>query len=58
MSGLAQRLKYEQRIFLLGLTAGLAGSVTSFVLLWSSDYATRTRLTLTLLIVLAWVVSP
>jgi nitrogen fixation/metabolism regulation signal transduction histidine kinase len=47
-------MKHEHRILTLGLTAGLAGSVTSFVLLWNSAYAMQTRLTLTVLIALAW----
>jgi two-component system nitrogen regulation sensor histidine kinase NtrY len=40
---------------MLGLLAGLAGSGTSFVLLWVSAYSLQTRVTLTVLVALAWV---
>jgi PAS domain S-box-containing protein len=55
MSTLSRRLKYEHHIVILGLLAGLAGSLLSLVLLWQGDYAARTRLTLMLLILLMWV---
>ncbi len=58
MNGLARRLKYEHRVLLLGLLAGLAGTVTSFVLLWHGDYTTRTRLTLVILLAIAWLAAP
>jgi len=47
-------MKYEHRILTLGFTAGLAGSVTAFFLLWQCDYTVRTRLTFGILIVIAW----
>ncbi len=55
MSSLTRRLKYEHRILILSLLAGLGGSTMSFFLLWYSDYTTHTRLALTVLIGLAWV---
>lgn len=48
-------MKYEHRILALGLLAGLAGSVTSFVLLWDSGYAVRTQVTLGAMITAVWV---
>jgi two-component system nitrogen regulation sensor histidine kinase NtrY len=47
-------MKYEHRILILGLLAGLTGSAMSFILLWTSPYSMQTRVTLTVLIVLAW----
>jgi len=48
-------MKYEHRILTLGLLAGLAGSTTSFFLLWDSSYAVRTQVTLGVLITIVWV---
>jgi len=47
-------MKYEHRILTLAFAAGLAGSVTAFFLLWQCDYTTRTRLTMGVLIAIAW----
>jgi len=47
-------MKYEHRILTLGVAAGLAGSVTAFFLLWQCDYTTRTRVTMSVLILVAW----
>ena len=58
MNGLTRRLKYEHRVLLLGLMAGLAGTVASFFLLWHGDYTTRTRLTLGILLAIAWLAAP
>ncbi len=55
MSTLSRRLRYEHHLIILGLLAGLTGSLLSLVLLWQGDYAARTRLTLMLLILLVWV---
>jgi two-component system nitrogen regulation sensor histidine kinase NtrY len=57
MSNSVPRLKYEHRILILGLMTGLAGSATSFFLLWDSGYSPGTRLTLTVLITLIWLGS-
>ncbi|MEM9555350.1 MAG: ATP-binding protein [Acidobacteriota bacterium] len=48
------RLAFEQRVFLLALGAGAAGSVTALVLLWSGGYAPKVQWTLTVVIVLGW----
>ena len=50
-------MKYEHRILILGFAAGLAGSVTSFFLLWLCDLTIRTRVTLAVLILFAWLVA-
>ena len=47
-------MKYEHRILIFALMTGLAGTVISLLLLWSSDYTIRIQLALTLLILLAW----
>jgi two-component system nitrogen regulation sensor histidine kinase NtrY len=48
-------MRYEHRILALGLLAGLAGSTMSFFLLWDSNYALRTQVTLGVLITAVWV---
>ncbi|HEY2462344.1 MAG TPA: ATP-binding protein [Candidatus Acidoferrum sp.] len=48
------RLTYERRIQLLALAAGLPGSAIALILLWTSDYSSRTSWTLTLFIVTLW----
>lgn len=50
-------MRYEHRILFLGTAAGLAGSAMSFFLLWQCDYTIRTRVTLAVVIVFAWLVS-
>ncbi|MEN6576591.1 MAG: ATP-binding protein [Phycisphaerales bacterium] len=50
-------MKYEHRILILGFAAGLAGSLTSFVLLWQCDLTVSVRLALVVLILFAWLVA-
>ena len=47
-------MRYERRILVLSLMAGLAGSAVSLLMIWSLDFTLRTQLPLTLLIVLWW----
>jgi nitrogen fixation/metabolism regulation signal transduction histidine kinase len=47
-------LRHDQRVFLLGLAAGLPGSGVALVLLWTGDFALRTQWTLTLFITVLW----
>src|SRR3981081_2925889 len=47
-------LSYEHRIQLLGVSAGLPGSVIALILLWTGDYSSRTIWTLAMLIVGLW----
>ena len=49
------RLRYQTRILLLALLAGLPGSALGLGLLWSGPYAARTLWTLTLLVVAVWI---
>jgi two-component system, NtrC family, nitrogen regulation sensor histidine kinase NtrY len=49
------RFSFEVRILLLALCAGLPGTLLSIGLLWGGDFSTRTRWTMALLIVAAWV---
>lgn len=49
-----RRLRYETRIFVLTLAAGLPGSVTALALLWWGDHAPKVQWTLTVLILLWW----
>jgi len=47
-------LLYERRILLLALSAGLGSTVVAMILLWVSNYSSKTQWTLTVLMVLAW----
>jgi len=49
-----KRLRYERRIQLLALAAGLPGSLIAVLLLWFGDYSSQTAWTLTILIVIFW----
>jgi two-component system, NtrC family, nitrogen regulation sensor histidine kinase NtrY len=49
-----KRLRYERRIQLLALAAGLPGSLIAILLLWFGDYSSQTAWTLTILIVIFW----
>ncbi|HEY8470844.1 MAG TPA: hypothetical protein VIL18_14425, partial [Longimicrobiales bacterium] len=48
------RRSHEQRVFTLALLAGLPGTALGLSLLWTGDFSSRTQLTLTLIVVLAW----
>ena len=47
-------LSHEGRVVLLAVLAGLPGSATALYLLWTSGYSLRYELTLTTIIVCAW----
>ncbi|MEM1205164.1 MAG: ATP-binding protein [Acidobacteriota bacterium] len=47
-------LPHEQRLLTLALMAGLPGSATSLVILWTGDYTAKVQWTLSLLIVGLW----
>ena len=47
-------LAYERRILVRALLAGLAGSVTAIILLWTGQHDAKTSWTLTIIIVVAW----
>jgi two-component system, NtrC family, nitrogen regulation sensor histidine kinase NtrY len=49
-----QRLRFDQRILLLALAAGLPAALVSLVLLWTGDYTARVQWTLTVFIVGIW----
>jgi two-component system nitrogen regulation sensor histidine kinase NtrY len=48
------RIGYEGRVVLLSLLAGLPGSVVALWFLWTGDYPTHVRATLTVLIAGCW----
>jgi two-component system nitrogen regulation sensor histidine kinase NtrY len=50
-------MRYEHRILMLGLIAGLAGSAMSLFLLWQCDFSTQTRLTCAALILFLWLTT-
>jgi two-component system, NtrC family, nitrogen regulation sensor histidine kinase NtrY len=50
----ARRLRYDTRILLLALLAGLPGGALALILLWSSDLSTRSQWTLAIFLGIAW----
>jgi two-component system nitrogen regulation sensor histidine kinase NtrY len=50
----ASRLRFDQRILLLALAAGLPAALVSLLLLWTGDYTPKVQWTLTVLIVGVW----
>ncbi len=50
---MARRLSHEQRVLLLALGAATPAAVVALALLWTQPYGTRTRWTLTAVVVLA-----
>lgn len=47
-------VRFERRIFALALLTGLPGTGLALLLLWTGSFTPRTRWTLALLVVLAW----
>jgi two-component system, NtrC family, nitrogen regulation sensor histidine kinase NtrY len=47
-------IAYERRILLRALLAGLLGSTTALILLWTGQHDAKTAWTLTIVIVVAW----
>src|SRR5476649_1032719 len=48
------RLRFDQRILLLALTAGLPAAIVALILLWTGDYTPKVQWTLTVFIVGVW----
>ena len=48
------RLRFDQRILLLALTAGLPAAAVGLILLWTNDYTPKVQWTLTVLIIGVW----
>ena len=48
------RLRFDQRILLLALAAGLPAALVALILLWTGDYTPKVQWTLTVLIVGVW----
>jgi two-component system, NtrC family, nitrogen regulation sensor histidine kinase NtrY len=48
------RLRFDQRILLLALAAGLPATLVALILLWTGSYTPKVQWTLTVLIVGAW----
>jgi PAS domain S-box-containing protein len=44
------RLRYDQRVLLLGLLAALPGALVSLIVLWTGDYSPKVQWTLTVVI--------
>jgi PAS domain S-box-containing protein len=45
---------YERRILLLALAAGLGGTLVALILLWTGDFSSNLRWTLTIVITVTW----
>jgi nitrogen fixation/metabolism regulation signal transduction histidine kinase len=52
---MASEPSHERRVFLLALLAGLPGSALALVLLWMAEWDTPLRISLGLIVLLAWV---
>jgi len=52
--GRRARMYYERRIFFLALLAGLPGSATALIMLWTGNHDPKTQWTLTVLIAGFW----
>src|SRR5258708_6413165 len=48
------RLRFDQRILLLALAAGLPAAVVALILLWTGDYTPKVQWTLTVFLVGVW----
>ena len=48
------RLRFDQRILLLALAAGLPAALVALILLWTGDYTSKVQWTLTVFIVGVW----
>jgi two-component system nitrogen regulation sensor histidine kinase NtrY len=48
------RISHEGRVVLLAILAGLPGSATALIILWTGAFEPRTQWTLTVIIVAAW----
>jgi nitrogen fixation/metabolism regulation signal transduction histidine kinase len=48
------RLRFDQRILLLALSAGLPAALVALILLWTGDYTPKVQWTLTVFIVGVW----
>ncbi len=48
-------MRFDRRILLLALAAGLPATIVALVLLWTGDYAPRVLWTLTILLVSVWI---
>ena len=48
------RLRFDQRILLLALVAGLPAAIVALILLWTGDYTPKVQWTLSVLIVGVW----
>lgn len=49
------KLRYDRRILLLTIAAGLPGTVAALILLWVGDYSTQTIVTVSVVILVLWV---
>ncbi len=49
-----RKMRHENRVLLIGLLAGSAGTVTALILLWLGGYSARVQWTLLLLILGTW----
>src|SRR3954465_1719199 len=48
------RLRFDQRLLLLALSAGLPAALVALILLWTGDYTPKVQWTLTVVIVGVW----
>jgi two-component system nitrogen regulation sensor histidine kinase NtrY len=51
------KLRYDRRILLLTIAAGLPGTLAALVLLWAGDYSTQTIVTASLVMLVLWALA-
>ena len=51
------KLRYDRRILLLSIAAGLPGTIAAAILLWAGDYSTQTILTAGFAIFVLWAIA-
>src|SRR5688572_7408004 len=51
------KLRYDRRILLLSIAAGLPGTIASLILLWVGDYSRQTMVTMGFAIFILWAIA-
>jgi PAS domain S-box-containing protein len=51
------RLRYDRRILLLSIAAGMPGTIVAFVLLWTGGYSTQTIVTVGFVMLILWALA-
>ena len=52
-----KRLKFDTHVFLLAMAAAIPATAAAGILLWTGNYTSATKLTLTLLLIVGWLIG-